>query len=275
MAFLFLVLILSPAVEANEVSVTNFSFEEPSRADGGFLDNNVLGWVGSGSTVGVFNPVNTHYPNATGASAALPSPADGLQLAYINNDGTLTTQNAILTVTNNTTYSLTVAVGSRIDAPPDGSIYRISLLIDDIEVAYTSLLVDDVVLAHGSFTNLSASFSTTNNDPRTGGALKIRLHYDEDNTTFGQGNFDNVRLSAESSALPRPYIADLVVDGGFCSLWVTNLDARADYTILKTDSLPSPLWSTTGTFRATSTATNLFITVTNTTLFFKVKGQPY
>ena len=276
MVFALACLIFCLAVDAGEVSVTNYSFEEPSRADGGFLDNNVTGWVGSGSTVGVFNPTSIHYPNTSGANAPLPAPAESLQLAYINNDGTLTTRDPIIIVTNSMTYSLTVAVGSRLDAYPDGSIYKISLLIDDVEEASTSFPVNETVLPHGIFVDISTSFTTTAEDSRSGGALKIRLHYDEDNTTFGQGNFDHIRLSADSTlVLPPPEISALTVEGSYCSLVVTNLDLRGEYTLLQTASIPSQNWSTAGTFRATSTATNISLTCTNLTTFFRIQGQPY
>ena len=120
---------------------------------------------------------------------------------------------SVATVANDTTYTLTVAVGDRSDAADPVDVI-IELLVNGNPVA--SATTSGAALADGTFTDLAASFTTSASDPLAGGLLTIRLTHSKtavDPATLPYVSFDNVRLDTVFMA-PEPASAALLCLGG-------------------------------------------------------------
>lgn len=200
----------APTASADPVTVPGFSFEEadvPDDATGA-----PAGWVAVNG--GVYDPTDEGYPGATGDNSPLPAPAVGGQVGWHNVTadspvGSLTSAAPVATVADNTQYTLTVAIGDRATdlgggVPLEPGLVTIELLVDGAVAGSGS--VSGTALADGTFTDLSATFTTTASDPRAGGGLTIRLRQDYAGPELvQQANFDNVRLDA--TPIPEPAAA--------------------------------------------------------------------
>ena len=181
------------------VMVPNYSFEDPDVPDGSwtFQDTPVPGWslAINGYSGGVFDPGDAQYAGANGNTTPLPESADSYQCTFINlpfgGSGSITSA-TVATTEPDTLYSLTVAVGRRLDIRVDD--VTVALLVNGQEAA--SNTISGQSLPNGTFTDLSTSFlSTTAGEP-----LQVRLSYTRQETNpESQVNFDNVRLSATTS----------------------------------------------------------------------------
>jgi hypothetical protein len=205
-------------VEAATIAVHNFSFDTPSLAPSDSVFE-IDSWVisGTGFFIGaVFNPEGQHFPGADGAGA-LPAPALGAQTALIlvspsntlPSTGTLTTASALTSIASDTTYTLTIALGSRGDVVPSGgATATLSLLANGIPIPGASTLVahDEANIPMRSYVDFSASFTTSGFGPLVGQSLTAQVTYSA--PTFSQVMIDNVRLSAVS--VPEPTTALLV-----------------------------------------------------------------
>jgi hypothetical protein len=217
LALVTLLVVFIPAAPARAVpiAVPNFSFEAPVRADGNFTataSNNdttaVTNWIaglpGSSMSVGVQNPMDAQFAGTTGGP--LPAPGDGNQSAYINlysttsgQTATLTSQNSLGTIQDNSIYTLTVALGRRLDAD-DPETVSISLLANGTPIPGAITTILGTTLTPGTYEDYSASFSTSLlGDPLAGQSLTIQLAHSKVAGTPGnmQMNFDNVRLNVE------------------------------------------------------------------------------
>jgi len=194
---------------ARAVTVPNFSFELPALSNG--ANNN----GGNGNTTAISdwtisapagNTDNGVYHPLAGFTSTnpLPAPADGNQLVYlvpgIGNTSSITTSASLGAVAANMLYTLTVAVGNRSDNLFfDTGTYTIDLLANGVSVAEAALAGSTI--AHGTFSDLSATFTSPASGPLIGESLTIRL-----SATAGSNNdeaiFDNVRLTA--TAVPEP-----------------------------------------------------------------------
>src|SRR5690606_19648952 len=92
-----------------ELPVLNPSFEQPALADGGFTGT-ITDWQIVGAASGVFNPTATQYPTQQAT--------DGEQVAYSNGGSIRQTLAAMLEA--NTTYTLQVDIGDRLDTGVPG-----------------------------------------------------------------------------------------------------------------------------------------------------------
>ena len=119
---------LSPVV----FSVPNYSFENPAQSNGGYSNNNITSWT-IGTNTAIYN---AGVQNNTGASNVSSVP-DGAQFAFINADSNNSPYNSsntltsagLGTVSGGLIYTLTVAVGNRLDTPAaNNGTYTISLL---------------------------------------------------------------------------------------------------------------------------------------------------
>jgi alpha-tubulin suppressor-like RCC1 family protein len=218
-----LALVLAPSFSAKAVPipVPNHSFEQPAQADGSWTIGDtgnataVPSWTISAAPghdyfkAGVQNSTSIWYPGTTGSPGLLPSPADGLQFGYLNTPGgfgsSLTSGN-LAAVVPSATYTLTVAVGRRIDV--NSGRYTLRILAGGATVASTEF--SGLSLTAGSFRDVTLSWQA----PATAsGNLAVRLihtGFDTD-SALQQGNFDNVRLDVvyESDSL---VVADSVED---------------------------------------------------------------
>jgi len=215
-----LALLLVPVftLSATSITVPNFSFESPALADGA---NNTGGDGNTTAITGwtISNPFNTdngvYHPMAGFTSTdPLPAPADGDQVAYLvpGSEGTasITTSASLGNVGASMIYTLTVALGNRSDQMFfDNGLYTIDLLANGVSVAEANL--NGNLVAHGTFTDLSASFTSPASGAVIGESLTIRLSASS-GFSNNEGIFDNVRLTA--TPVPEPSSLSLIMLAG-------------------------------------------------------------
>jgi hypothetical protein len=173
-------------LSATPVVVTNFGFEADVLADNAFTTNTFAsGWTCSGGSCGAFNPTTASFT----PDNPLAAPAQGVNFAYSN--GGVISQSVGINVASQGIYTLTVAVGNRLDNAFPG--YLVELVAGSTVVATDNTGVTPL---KGQFLNSIISYTAPVSGPTIGQALSIRL------SSVGiQTAFDNVRLDA---AVPEP-----------------------------------------------------------------------
>lgn len=173
-------------VHASVVAIGDPSFEGIALSPGGFTSGLYAtnSW-NSNVNAGIFRPTASSYPGGA---------PDGLNIAYSSSSAVID-QVLTATLTANTTYTLSVAVGSRLD-PPHLDGYTIQLLAGGVVLAGTT---NFPVPTDGSFIVATDVYTAGVSDPHLGQALEIRLL----SAPTGQTSFDNVQLDATLSA-PEP-----------------------------------------------------------------------
>jgi hapalindole biogenesis HpiC1 cyclase-like protein/PEP-CTERM motif-containing protein len=202
---------------AAPITVPNFSFETPVLSSGGVTNG------GNGDTIAItswtISSTNTNngvYHPAAGAFSSvdpLPAPADQNQVAYLIPDAesssSITTTASVGTIAANTMYTLTVALGNRLDTSFfDSGLYTIDILANGVSVAEATRSGNTI--AHGAFSDLSAIFTSSAAGPLIGQSLTLQLSA---SSGFG-GNeaiFDNVRLTA--TVVPEPGMWEMILIG--------------------------------------------------------------
>lgn len=202
------------AAGAASVTIANYSFESPVRAD----NTNVVSGAGTGvfnswnyavtagasfEDFGIENPPAAAYTGASGTGT--PSGAEGSNVAFLNQNNTGLTASIFQDVgllAANTTYTLTIAIGQRLDRV-NGSL-QIGLLngasgATNIWSSGTLLnSTTGVSSVAGSFQDFQVVFTTGDS---VSGNLYVGALYTADGKV--QASFDNVRLDA-MSAIPEP-----------------------------------------------------------------------
>jgi hypothetical protein len=178
-AFVALGTIEMPSVHAAPIPITNPSFEQPSLSKGSFTVEDITGWsvINTGNP-GVFNPSSTSFESVP----------DGSQTLYSN--GATVFQQLPATLAPNTTYTLRLQVGRRLDYTNFPG-FTVELRAGNTVLAsanQTMVSLPDP----GKFVPLTLSFSTPSSVPQ-GQNLEIRLK-----SVGAQTNFDNVTLDAVS-----------------------------------------------------------------------------
>ncbi len=219
-SFFCLVLLLAPVLtlSAESIVVPNFSFESPAQPNsannnGGDGDTTTItSWTIAAPAGNTDNGV--YHPSGGFTSTnPLPAPADSNQLAYLvpgaGNTSSITTSASLGAVAANTLYTLTVALGNRSDNLFfDTGTYTIDLLANGVSIAEATQAGSTI--AHGTFSDLSAAFTSPAAGPVVGESLTIRL-----SATAGSSNdeaiFDNVRLT--TTAVPEPAISTMILAG--------------------------------------------------------------
>jgi hypothetical protein len=205
-------LTLSIASAQTPVTVNNFSFEQDVTGNAtttaptgwtAFYDGQPNNFIGSQLTT------SAQYLN----SPPIATPGDGSQFLYINdNAGTATDgiYQDVGTLLADTTYTLTVAIGSRADwSPGPNGQGTISLLNgNDQTGTLLASTTSDVVSQTGTFSDFTITYTTAGS---VSGDLIVDLSVVGNPSAFSQGNFDNVRL--EASAVPEPGTLALVGGG--------------------------------------------------------------
>jgi hypothetical protein len=263
----------------NIVTVNNFSFEQD--VTGGATTTPPTGWTG------FYNGQRTDFIGSQATASAqypgtppLTSPGDGNQFMYINNDGNvgLVTNGVYQDVgalLANTTYTLTVAIGSRFDWSPGPNGQGTISLLNGIDQTGTLLAstTSSVGANLGTFTDFMATFTTGGS---VSGDLIVDLSVVGTPSVFTQGNFDNVRLTQTSVAPPTLPIPDKPrISGDNLILTGTGGTPNTAYTWLSTTNLSAPInWKTnsTGTLDGSGAFSNSIpINVTNRATFFRLR----
>jgi hypothetical protein len=194
---------VSPLYADTAISIQDASFEtyNPLTTSCGtgcaFNHGPIPGWAGTG---GSWEPNSTYFSTP---------PPDGTIVAYTSG-GTIS-QDLGITLLSNSTYTLAVFVGNRLDG--DSGTYSIAL--DAGGTMLDSLSGDSHSILAGTFADEILIFST--GSTVTPGDLSIVLS----NPLGGQADFDNVSLSvAPNTAVPEPEsLVLLVVGGAFVGLF--------------------------------------------------------
>jgi hypothetical protein len=169
---------------ATPIPITNAGFESPVLTNGAFTLGSIVGWSGAG----VFNPTTGQFPGEA---------PEGQNTGFSNGTSLLQALSSMLAA--DTTYTLTVLVGDRLDTAFPG--YSVQLLAGSTVL---SECVTCVTPQNGSFALVTVTYSTGASDPLIGQPLSIAL-----GSAGLQTNFDDVRLDA----VPEPTSIPLLASG--------------------------------------------------------------
>jgi hypothetical protein len=212
LALIFLLGGVTASSRAATLPVANFSFESPLLADGDFTNGIVVdGFTLSGA--GVQNATNSQFPGTSGDNPGnLPATAEGKQFAFLNGGAANVVYQDVGDLSANTVYTLTIALGSRLDQA-NGSIYLgFQNGINNIDGTLLSLSspLQSPTAFSGTFRDVTFSFTTPSS---VSGDLTIFIQNVDDTPNV----IDNVRLTAV--AVPEPASLALLLGGGGLLLW--------------------------------------------------------
>ena len=218
-------LLLSPlAVNAALIDVPNASFEASSSTMQTSTNVNIAsGWifnVKGGSAFGT-SSIASNFTSTDAAS--------GSDYAFINNDfpnvtDTITSAASLGTITADTTFTLTVAIGNRngtglYDDPGNVSF---SLLTNG--VAFATQTVGNGTVPNGTFEDFTLTYTTPSSSAIIGENLTIQLATLPQQGGAYQAAFDNVTLDETTiSAAPEPAISILLLAGSIALIGVAQL----------------------------------------------------
>ncbi len=184
-------LALATSAQAASVLVNNSSFEADVLGDGSLNVAAPTGWTwdtaGDGGYVGPFNPSSAHF------TVGVP---DGDNSLFQNGPESVS-QTLPTVLVADTLYTLTVAVGDRLDTTFSG--YAIELFAGATLLAGIDSTTGPVP-GNDSWTDVTLTY--TSGSSVTADPLQIRLRSLSDGT---QTNFDNVRL--DGTLVPEPSTA--------------------------------------------------------------------
>lgn len=206
--------VMAVTAQAASIPIVNFSFEEPVLANDGNATTSgpgtgiESGWnwaVQDGASFedfGIENPTGGAYTGATGAGT--PDGADGTNTVYMNQNDigfSTTCFQDVGALAANTTYTLTVAIGQRLDRV-NGAV-EIALL--NAVAGETDAFANGTILSSttgisavsGSYQDFTTTFTT---GAVVSGDLCVGARYTADGTI--QGSIDNFRLDAVT--VPEP-----------------------------------------------------------------------
>lgn len=196
----------SITAQAAPVTVQNYSFEEPVLGDGNYGKVNWLGvpgWTDASWDGGIQDWTNSQYPGTSG-NGNLAWPGHGLQSGYLGNGGAILYQN-VGPILPDTIYTLTVAVGRRLDFGNNEEYWSIAL----VSGAYNGTVLGYIdqtsgYPAPGTFVDKTVVVTT---GASVSGNLFVVL------SGYGgqQTSVDNVRLDA--TIIPEPGTVVLLITG--------------------------------------------------------------
>jgi hypothetical protein len=186
---LALAAVLSPViVSADSIAVGNHSFEAEQLSSGGWSDNTPASWQET-------------TPNGGGSfSEYIPGfVADGVNHQGIQS-GTAVWQDLSTSLSPNTQYTLTVAIGNRnagFTPPGNQTVFALQLWDGTTATTLSTKTFDASTLPESTFADQWTTYTT--GDTVAAGTLRILLTH-VDGT--GRGHFDNIRL--DSLTVPEP-----------------------------------------------------------------------
>ena len=191
MSALALLATVTTAASAAPVSIVNAGFESQAIVDSAAVFI-IDGWLNSGDS-GVFDP------HAGAFAAGAP---EGENVAFASHGGPTISQLLSATAQANTSYTLTMLVGNRLDADFGG--YQAELW------AGGTMLAQDASQqpADGQFLVSTVRYFVAAGDPVVGSALEIRFR-----SLGWQTVFDDVKLDA-TERVPEPALLALLGLGG-------------------------------------------------------------
>ena len=196
------------------IPVSNPSFESPALTDGNFTDGSgaIPGWTTSNLHAGVYNPTSADYSNAGGQGT--PNGGDGSQVGFIVIEDpphpaiVSVSQTLSTALADSTEYSLTIALGTRLDRSSAG--YTVELLAGSNVIASET---NAITLLNGQLTDRTITYTSLANDPNAGQPLGI-LITNTISTFIATTDFDNVRLTATAVPdVPEPAGVTLALCG--------------------------------------------------------------
>lgn len=207
------------ASPAASLVVENFSFEDDVAGPGGVITTTPTGWFAYNRTGAADIGSQNATPSQFSINNPLAAPALGDQFLYVNtfgnNPGGISgVFQPIADLLPNTTYTLTVAIGSRLDRINTAGTIS---LVDGFDNTGTILATGGgLPAAQDSWEDFSISFTT---GEEVTGFLTIVLSSVAAETI--QADFDNVRL--EAVTVPEPstiasLFAAAAFSGGFLVL---------------------------------------------------------
>lgn len=178
--------IAAPAL-AQPIALTNAGFESPALADNGFVFG-APGWTSLG-TCGVFNPPVTAFPSQApeGANVGFLSCCFGPNPSSGSLGQTLAT-----TYAADTTYTLTVESGTRLDDPGVLRQYRFVAATGNTVLKTTTF---STIPAAGTFRTDTMTWDVFSGDAAVGRPITFRLQHVSGN---GQLLIDDVQLVAST-----------------------------------------------------------------------------
>ncbi|MBT3192705.1 MAG: hypothetical protein HN341_09145 [Verrucomicrobia bacterium] len=193
-------LVLAGPAGAAPITVANPSFEDPVLADDA-TSTAVADWTWARFASVVKNPLDAQYTGATGGP--LPSPAGGNQSIAINNTAfSYVKQTTDAIIEAGVTYTLTVAVGDRLDATPhDSFLLRLGYGTDTYLTKIVDNQPDGSNLVDGAFKDFSVSFTAEAGQAYIGQNLAILIGAQNNHGRTALTDLDNVRLT-DSKAPP-------------------------------------------------------------------------
>ncbi len=207
--------------KATPITVPNASFELPSSPTQTSTNPNVIpGWVFNvkdGSAYGVA---------AISSNFTSPSAASGSDYAFINNDypnvtDTLTSAASLGTITGQTRYTLTLAIGNRSGTGLYHDPGNISFSLLANGVPFATQTVTNGTVPDGAFQDFTLTYTTPSSNSVIGENLTMQLATLPEQGSAYQPGFDNVTLNATSVAVaPEPPTAALLVPGGLALYWL-------------------------------------------------------
>jgi hypothetical protein len=188
-----LTLALTGVADAEWIEVKNSGFESPVISTEGSTSSVLTNWSlssgGNASGAGL-NPSISQFPGQA---------PEGQNVAWSSNREIFQYLDAV--VLANTTYTLQVEVGNRLDKPFAG--YRIRLYGLNISSVTLAEDRDTVSPADGNFETSTLVFTTGSSDETLGRTLGISLFaFNGVDPYDAQACFDNVRL--EATMVPEP-----------------------------------------------------------------------
>jgi hypothetical protein len=194
LALLALFLSIASPASAGSITVLNPGFEAlVLPGPGAFALGNIPDW----STLG---QAATFWPDTAEFPGGAPQ---GVNVAAVGNNvgGGMVSQILSATVQADTTYTLMVDVGQRLDFPLVS--YTVALIANGVTLASDSSLRP----APGTFLTDTILYNSGSNPAQLGQNLEIQLS----GPIGGQADFDDVRLNA--TAVPEPASLWLMVSG--------------------------------------------------------------